>query len=75
MDELSKMLMDSAHLVHESIMNPSKRTMEETKIIIAGANTLAQTGKTYIQNELLKKGLHSSKTNVSQTIHKLSYED
>ena len=71
----SEMLFDSAELVHKVLMNPRKYTTEETKIIIAGANTLAQTAKTAIQNEVLMHRLNNAKLNTSQLVHQLTNED
>lgn len=75
MKNYSDMLFDSAELVHKVLMNPKKYTTEETKIIIAGANTLAQTAKTAIQNEVLVHKLYNSKLHTAQLIHQVADEN
>ena len=51
MQEYSKMLLESAKQVYNIIQKPAMT--DENKMLIASANTLAQTTKTAIQLELL----------------------
>lgn len=75
MNNYSEMLFDSAKLVHQVLTNPKKYTTEECKMIIAGANTLAQTTKMAIQHEILKVRLHNAKLNTTQIVHELTNEN
>lgn len=67
MQEYSKMLLETAKRVYEVVKKPEMT--DENKIIIASANTLAQTTKTAIQLELLQYKATYTKGNTSQLIH------
>lgn len=70
LNEYSKMLLDSAKEVYKVINNP--KYTNENKVIIAAANTLAQTAKTSIQVELVQYKATMSAGNTSQIIHKVN---
>lgn len=70
LNEYSQMLLESARQVYKIINNPE--CTEENKMIIAGANTLAQTSKTAIQLELLQYKASYTGANTSQIIHKVN---
>lgn len=74
-EELRDMLLDSAKIVHGILMNPTEKDMETTKILIAGANTLAQTVKTMIQAEVIELKLGSAKENTNLIIHRIVNKD
>ena len=65
----SKMLMDSAEIIHSMLKNPKKFTDEEKKITIAAANTLALTAKTALQNEVICLKLKANHVNTNQLVH------
>ena len=65
----SKMLMDSAEIIYEMLKQPKKFTMEEKKITIAAANTLAMTAKTALQNEVITMKLRTNQINTNQLVH------
>lgn len=65
----SKMLMDSAEIIHSMLKNPKKFTDEEKKITIAAANTLALTAKTALQNEVISLKLQANHVNTNQLVH------
>ena len=71
--EYGKMLLESSRRVHEIISNP--RYTDENKMIIAGANTLAQTAKTAIQIELLQVKSQKTAGNTRQLINKLNGDE
>lgn len=73
--ELTDMLLDSAKIVHRVMTNPTEKDIETTKILIAGANTLAQTVKTMIQAEVIGLKLGSAKENTNLIIHRIVNED
>lgn len=65
----SKMLMDSAEIIHDMLKHPKKFTTEEKKITIAAANTLAITAKTALQNEVISLKLRTNHVTTNQLIH------
>lgn len=67
--KVTNMLMESAEAIHNIIKNPSKNDIESTKILIASANTLAQTVKAMVQTEVIGLKLKETKGNTSQLIH------
>lgn len=69
MNEYSKMLLESAKQVYGIIQKP--KMTDENKVIIASANTLAQTTKTAIQLELLELRKEKSFNQVSALIDKI----
>lgn len=73
--ELTDMLLDSAKIVHRVMLNPAEKDLETTKLLIAGANTLAQTVKTMIQAEVVELKLGSAKENTNLIIHRIVNED
>ena len=74
-EELRDMLLDSAKIVHGILTNPTEKDMETTKILIAGANTLAQTVKTMIQAEVIELKLGYAKENTNLIIHRIVNKD
>ncbi len=70
LNEYSKMLLESANAVHKIIKKP--KYTNENKVLIAAANTLAQTAKTAIQVELVQYKATSSTRNTTQLIHKVN---
>lgn len=73
--ELTDMLLDSAKIVHGVLTNPTEKDLETTKLLIAGANTLAQTVKTMIQAEVVELKLGSAKENTNLIINRIVNED
>lgn len=71
----SKMLMDSAEIIHNMLKHPKKYTTEEKKITIAAANTLALTAKTALQNEVIVLKLRANQVNTNQLIHTILDEN
>ena len=67
--KVTNMLMDSAQVIHEILTNPNKTDLESKKILIASANTLAQTVKAMVQTEIIGLKLKETKGNTSQLIH------
>ena len=67
----SKMLMDSAEIIYDMLKNPKKFTVEEKKITIAAANTLAMTAKTALQNEVIALRISATHLNSNQLVHTL----
>lgn len=65
----SKMLMDSAEIIHEMLIHPNKYSAEEKKITIAAANTLAQTAKTALQSEVIALKLRTNQITTNQLVH------
>lgn len=72
MNEYSKMLLESAKRVYNIIQKPE--FTDENKLVIASANTLAQTAKTAIQLELLQYKATYSNVNTTQMIHQVNKE-
>jgi hypothetical protein len=70
LNEYSQMLLDSAKEVYKVINKP--KYTNENKMIIAAANTLAQTAKTAIQVELVQYRASMTAGNTSQLIHKVN---
>ena len=70
LNEYSKMLLDSAKAVYDVIQKPEYTS--ENKVVIAAANTLAQTAKTAIQIELVQYKATMAAGNTSQLIHKVN---
>lgn len=70
LNEYSKMLLDSAKEVYKVINKP--KYTNENKVLIAAANTLAQTAKTAIQIELVSYKANMTAANTSQLIHKVN---
>ena len=70
MNEYSRMLLESAKKVYEIVQKPE--CTDENKILIASANTLAQTTKTAIQLELLQNNAYYSKRHTDELIHKVN---
>lgn len=70
----SKMLMDSAEIIYEMLKHPKKFTMEEKRITIAAANTLAMTAKTALQNEVITMKLRANHINTNQVVHTILNE-
>lgn len=70
MNEYSKMLLESAKRVYEVVKKP--KMTDENKMLIASANTLAQTTKTAIQLELLQYKSDITGRNTTQMIHKVN---
>lgn len=66
---VTDMLMDSAEQIHNLLKNPGEYEMENAKLLIAGANTLAQTVKAMVQTEVIGLKLAQSKGNTTQLIH------
>ena len=76
MQEYNDMLFDSAKIIHTMLKTKHKgMTMEEAKIAIASANTLAQTIKTAIQAEVIQFRLDNTKGNIAQVIHSINNEN
>ena len=69
MNEYSKMLLESAKQVFNIIQKP--KMTDENKVIIASANTLAQTTKTAIQLELLELRKQNTNNNINVLIDKI----
>lgn len=69
MQEYSKMLLESAKQVYRIIQKP--KMTDENKVIIASANTLAQTTKTAIQLELLELRKQNTNNNINVLIDKI----
>ena len=67
----SKMLMDSAEIIHKMLTNPKDYTAEEKKITIAAANTIAVTAKTALQNEVIAMKLRTNQVSTNQLVHTL----
>jgi hypothetical protein len=65
----SKMLMDSAEIIYDMLKHPNKFTIEDKKITIAAANTLAMTAKTALQNEVITMKLRANHVNTNQLVH------
>ena len=70
--EVNDMLMDSAEIIHAILKNPTKEDIETTKILIASANTLAQTVKTMIQAEVIKLKMTTARGNINQVVHQIA---
>ena len=70
--EVNDMLMDSAEIIHSILTNPKKEDIETTKILIASANTLAQTIKTMIQAEVIKLKMTTARGNINQAVHQIA---
>lgn len=70
MNEYSKMLLESAKRVYEVVKKPEMT--DENKMLIASANTLAQTTKTAIQLELIQNNAYYSKRHTDEIIHKVN---
>ena len=68
LNEYNKMLLESARKVYEIIQKPDYT--EENKMVIAGANTLAQTAKTAIQIEIIQYKAGMTTGNITQLVHK-----
>lgn len=66
--EYSNMLLDSARAVYGVVKKP--KYTNENKVVIAAANTLAQTTKTAIQIEIIQYKASLTAGNTSQIIHK-----
>ena len=75
MDKYSQMLLDSAEIIHKILKNHKKMELNDIKISIAAANTLAQTAKTAIQTEIVKNRLALTQGNTSQILHKIGRND
>jgi hypothetical protein len=71
-NDINSMLMDSAEIIHSILKNPTKEDIETTKILIASANTLAQTVKTMIQAEVIKLKMTSARGNINQVVHQIA---
>ena len=69
---LHEMLMNSTEKIHGIIMEPKKEDMETTKILIASANTLAQTVKTMVQMEVISLKLKETRGNTTRLIHDIA---
>ena len=69
MNEYSKMLLESAKQVSNIIKKP--KMSDENKVIIAAANTLAQTTKAAIQIELLEYRKQNISNNINVLIDKI----
>lgn len=69
MNEYSKMLLESAKQVANIIKKP--KMSDENKVIIAAANTLAQTTKAAIQIELLEYRKYNTSNNINVLIDKI----
>jgi len=69
------MLLESAEEIFKVIKNRKKYDVEETKILIASANTLQQTAKTYIQAKVIESKLNNVKANNQQMIGTILNED
>lgn len=69
------MLLESAKEVFKVIKNRKKYNLEETKILIASANTLQQTAKTYIQAKVFESKIYNTKANIQQVIGTIINED
>lgn len=70
LNEYSKMLLDSAKEVHKVINKP--KYTNENKVLIAAANTLAQTVKTAVQVEVLQYKADRTTGNTTQLIHRIN---
>ena len=75
MDRYSQMLLDSAEIIHKILKNHKKMELNDIKISIAAANTLAQTAKTAIQTEIVKNRLALTQGNTAQILHKIGRND
>ena len=75
MDKYSQMLLDSAEIIHKILKDHKKMELNDIKISIAAANTLAQTAKTAIQTEIVKNRLALTRGNTSQILHKIGRND
>ena len=75
MDKYSQMLLDSAEIIHKILKDHKKMELNDIKISIAAANTLAQTAKTAIQTEIVKNRLALTQGNTSQILHKIGRND
>ena len=69
MQEYSKMKLESARQVYGIIQKP--KMTNENKVIIASANTLAQTTKTAIQLELLELRKLNTSNNINVLVDKI----
>lgn len=69
MENYTKMLLDSAEIIHKMIITKNKdMSLDDAKLTIASANTLAQTIKTAIQAEIINMKLINTKGNLTQLI-------
>ena len=71
----TNMLLESAEEVFKVIKDRNKYSIDETKILIAAANTLQQTAKTYIQAQVIETKLYNTKANSQQMIGTILNED
>lgn len=69
LNEYSGMLLNSAKEVNKIIKNP--KYTNENKVVIAAANTLAQTAKTAIQITVLEYKKNRTYGNTTQLIEKI----
>lgn len=72
MKEYSQMLLESAKQVYKIIQNP--KATEENKMLIASANTLAQTTKEAIHLELLEYRKQNTYNNTTYVLNKTNNE-
>lgn len=76
MQNYTKMLLDSAEIIHNMIITKNKNmSLDDAKLTIASANTLAQTIKTAIQAEIIGAKLISTKGNLTQLIESTCNEN
>lgn len=69
MQDYTKMLLDSAEIIHKMMITKNKdMSLDDAKLTIASANTLAQTIKTAIQAEIISTKLVNTKGNLTQLI-------
>ena len=66
-DKILNMLENSTSIVYEIIKNPNDRPIEEQKLIIASANTIANNIKTGIQYEILKYRMNTTNKRIEYT--------
>jgi predicted Mrr-cat superfamily restriction endonuclease len=69
LNEYREMLLDSAKEVYKVIKNP--KCADKNKMLIASANTLAQTVKTAVQVEVLQYKAIMTAGNTTQLINKV----
>lgn len=66
-DKILNMLENSTSIVYEIIKNPNDRPIEEQKLIIASANTIANNIKTAIQYEILQYRVNNTNKRIEYT--------
>lgn len=69
LDEYSNMLFESAKEIFKVVKNP--QMSDENKLLIAAVNTLTNTTKTAIQNEVLRYKVDNTNGTILKLIEKI----